>query len=197
MTAPLPALPETIRTARLVLRRPRLDDAPAIFRNWASVPVATQYLSWPTHQSVAETETHVMTTVAWWERGSHVWLITVPPGDEPIGSIGIRVRETEADLGYVLSPDHWGQGIVPEAARAVIAEVFARPTVTSVWAHLDAENVRSERTVQKLGMTLLERFIGPVVHPNASDAPRPCLKYAVSRSEWLEWLPSHPPSTLD
>ena len=197
MTAPLPALPETIRTARLVLRRPRLDDAPAIFRNWASVPVATQYLSWPTHQSVAETETHVMTTVAWWERGSHVWLITVPPGDEPIGSIGIRVRETEADLGYVLSPDHWGQGIVPEAARAVIAEVFARPTVTSVWAHLDAENVRSERTLQKLGMTLLERFIGPVVHPNASDAPRPCLKYAVSRSEWLEWLPSHPPSTLD
>jgi len=197
MTAPLSPLPETIRTPRLVLRRPRLDDAPAIFRNWASVPVATQYLSWPTHQSVAETETHVMTTVEWWERGSHVWLITMPPSDEPIGSIGIRVRDTEADLGYVLSPDHWGQGIVPEAGRAVIAELFARPTITVVWAHLDAENVRSERTVQKLGMTLAERFIGPVVHPNVSDEPRPCLKYAVSRAEWQEWLPSNPPSAID
>lgn len=197
MTASLPVLPETIRTARLLLRRPRLDDAPAIFRNWASVQVATQYLSWPTHQSVAETETHVTTTVEWWERGSHVWLITMPPADEPIGSIGARVRETEADLGYVLSPDHWGQEIVPEAARAVIAELFAQPTITSVWAHLDAENQRSERTVQKLGMTMVERFIGPVVHPNVSDAPRPCLKYAISRDKWQKMLPSHAPSATD
>ncbi len=197
MTTPLPALPERIRTARLVLRRPRLDDAPAIYRNWASVPVATQYLAWPTHQSIAETETHVTTTVEWWERGSHVWLITVPPSDEPIGSIGARLGETEADLGYVLSPDHWGQGIVPEAGRAVIAELFAQPTITSVWAHLDAENKRSERTVQKLGMTLVDRFVGPVVHPNVSDVPRPCLKYAITRAEWEEWLPSHPPSAID
>jgi ribosomal-protein-alanine N-acetyltransferase len=197
MSAPLPKLPETIRTARLLLRRPRLDDAPAIFRNWASVPVATRYLSWPTHQSVAETETHVATTVEWWERGSHVWLITMPPSDEPIGSIGARVREGDADLGYVLSPDHWGQGIVPEAGRAIIAELFAQPAISSVWAHLDAENQSSERTVQKLGMTLVERFTGPVVHPNVSDEPRPCLKYAVSRAEWEAWLPSHPPSAID
>lgn len=197
MTTPPPPLSETIRTPRLLLRRPRLDDAPAIFRNWASVPVATQYLSWPTHQSVAETETHVMTTVEWWERGSHVWLITFPPSDEPIGSIGIRVRETEADLGYVLSPDHWGQEIVPEAGRAVIAAIFAQPAITAVWAHLDAENTRSERTVQKLGMTLVERFTGPVVHPNVSDEPRPCLKYAISRAEWEASQPSHLASAFD
>lgn len=197
MTTPLSAPPETIRTTRLLLRRPRLDDAPAIFRNWASVPVATQFLSWPTHQTVAETETHVSATVDWWERGSHVWLITMPPSDEPIGSIGIRVRETEADLGYVLSPDHWGQGIVPEAARAIITELFARPTITSVWAHLDAENVKSERTVQKLGMTLVEHFIGPVAHPNVSAEPRPCLKYAISRDQWQQASPSRVPSATD
>ncbi len=197
MTAPLTPMPGTLRTPRLLLRRPRRDDAPAIFRNWASVPVATLYLSWRTHQSVSETETHVQTTVEWWERGSHVWLITLPPSDEPVGSIGVRVHDSDADLGYVLSPDHWGQGIVPEAGRAVMAELFARPGIASVWAHLDAANVQSERTVQKLGMTLVDRFIGPVVHPNVSDAPRPCLKYAVSRSEWLEWLPSHPPSAID
>lgn len=28
-------LPEVIHTARLLLRPPRLEDAPAIFRNWA------------------------------------------------------------------------------------------------------------------------------------------------------------------
>ena len=191
------APPEVIRTARLLLRRPRLDDAAAIFRNWASVSVATRYLSWPTHQSVAETESHVADTVEWWERGSHVWLITLPPSDEPIGSIGVRVRETEADIGYVLSPDHWGQEIMPEAGRAVLAELFARPEIASVWAHLDAENQPSERTVQKLGMTLVERFIGPVAHPNVSPDPRPCLKYAISREQWQQASPSRAPSATD
>jgi RimJ/RimL family protein N-acetyltransferase len=197
MTAPFPAPPEVIRTARLLLRRPRLDDAPAIFRNWASVPVATRYLSWPTHQSVAETESHVTATVEWWERGSHVWLITMPPSDEPIGSIGIRVRETDADIGYVLSPAHWGQEIMPEAGRAVLAVLFARPAITSVWAHLDAENQSSERTVQKLGMTLVERFTSPVAHPNVSAEPRPCLKYAISREAWQHSSPSRVPSITD
>jgi len=197
MPSPLPAPPETIRTERLLLRRPGIDDAPAIFRNWASNPDATRYLSWRTHQSVAETELHVQNTVQWWERGSHVWVITLPPINEPVGSIGIRVRPTEADLGYVLSPDHWGREIMPEAGRAVVGWLFEQPTMQVVWAHLDAENRKSERLLQKLGMTFVERFTGTVLHPNVSEEPRECLKYAVTRPVWAELRHSHPPSATD
>lgn len=190
MTAPRPMPPESLVTARTVLRRPRVDDAPAIFRNWASVPQATRFLSWRTHETVAETEGHVANTVEWWTRGSHVWVVTLPPADEPIGSIGVRVRETDADLGYVLSPEYWGAGIMPEAAGAVVEWLFTLPGMAVVWAHLDAENRKSERLLEKLGMRLVERFIGPVIHPNVSAMPRECLKYAVTRDTWLQRDPS-------
>ena len=36
-----------IRTLRLTLRRFVPEDAPAMFRNWASDPEVTQYLTWP------------------------------------------------------------------------------------------------------------------------------------------------------
>jgi RimJ/RimL family protein N-acetyltransferase len=194
MTTAPASPPERFRTERLLLRRPVLDDAPAIFRNWASVPEATRYLSWRTHQSVAETELHVSNTVEWWERGSYVWVITVPPSDEPIGSIGIRVRATDADLGYVLAPDYWGKEFMPEAGRAIVDWLFAQPGIETVWAHLDAENRKSERLLEKLGMEFVERFIGPVLHPNVSEEPRECLKYAVRRETWRA---SRPPSITD
>ena len=42
-----------IRTLRLTLRRFAPEDAPAMFRNWASDPEVTQYLTWPAHSSQA------------------------------------------------------------------------------------------------------------------------------------------------
>ncbi len=39
-------LPERIECSRLVLRRPRLDDATAIFAGWAADPIATRYMMW-------------------------------------------------------------------------------------------------------------------------------------------------------
>ena len=44
---------KTIETPRLMLRRFTLEDAPAMYRNWASDPEVTKYLTWPTHSSVA------------------------------------------------------------------------------------------------------------------------------------------------
>jgi len=43
---------QTIETPRLILRRFTPYDAPAMFRNWASDPEVTKYLTWPTHQNM-------------------------------------------------------------------------------------------------------------------------------------------------
>ena len=39
-------------TERLVLRRFVTEDAEAMFRNWASDPEVTKYLTWPAHANV-------------------------------------------------------------------------------------------------------------------------------------------------
>ena len=38
-----------IETERLVLRRFSVSDAQVMFRNWASDPEVTRYLTWPVH----------------------------------------------------------------------------------------------------------------------------------------------------
>ena len=42
---------ERIETPRLILRPFVLEDAPAMYRNWANDPEVTRFLTWPTHQS--------------------------------------------------------------------------------------------------------------------------------------------------
>lgn len=41
-----------LETERLTLRRFAVDDAEAVFRNWASDPEVTKFLMWPPHESV-------------------------------------------------------------------------------------------------------------------------------------------------
>ena len=44
---------KTIETERLILRQFTMADAPAMYRNWASDPEVTEFLTWPTHASEA------------------------------------------------------------------------------------------------------------------------------------------------
>ena len=45
---------QIIETERILLRRFSKDDAEAMYRNWASDPEVTKYLTWPAHISVNE-----------------------------------------------------------------------------------------------------------------------------------------------
>ena len=47
---------KTLETQRLILRRFKVEDAPAMFQNWASDDEVTKYLTWPAHKNVQETE---------------------------------------------------------------------------------------------------------------------------------------------
>ena len=50
---------KTIETERLILRAFRAEDAEAMFRNWASDPEVTKFLTWPAHGDVSVTR-HVL-----------------------------------------------------------------------------------------------------------------------------------------
>ena len=50
--------PERLETDRLVLRRPAVADAGAIFARYASDPEVTKFPGWPRRASVDETLAH-------------------------------------------------------------------------------------------------------------------------------------------
>ena len=57
------------------------------------------------------------------------------------------------EIGWALSPDAWGSGFAVEAARAVIADGFARTDASEVLAFTGTTNLRSQAVMQRLGMT--------------------------------------------
>lgn len=83
---------------------------------------------------------------------------------------------TEAVLGFRLSPEFWGLGLATEGASAVVARGFERG-VRSVRATTYEENAASQRVLEKLGMRLLRRYRptlaeltrGPAVDPAPTD----------------------------
>ena len=62
-------------------------------------------------------------------------------------------EKNRVELGWVLSDDYWGKGIMPEAARIVIKYLFDEG-FSRVQAFHNIENKKSGRVMQKVGMTL-------------------------------------------
>ena len=58
--------PEIVETERLILRKPRLADAPAVFEGWARHPEVTRFLTWRPHSCVEQSEALLQKSIANW-----------------------------------------------------------------------------------------------------------------------------------
>ena len=147
----------TIETDRLILRRFALEDAEAMYRNWASDDEVTKHLTWPTHTSV-EISKMVLTdwTSHYPEPDFYNWAIVLKEnGPEPIGNIsvvGIDNKVDAAIMGYCMSRAHWRKGIMAEALTAVIAFLFDEVGFNRIEADHDPNNPASGRVMEKSGM---------------------------------------------
>lgn len=59
---------------------------------------------------------------------------------------------SRAEIGWVLHPQHAGQGLATEAVRAVLGLAFGYYGMHRVVAQLDARNERSARLCERVGM---------------------------------------------
>jgi ribosomal-protein-alanine N-acetyltransferase len=149
-------LPE-LETERLLLRKMRLDDAEAMFA-YASDPEVTRYVLFETHRSVEDSESFLRLATEGYERGDFGgWGVVLKDSGAFVGTCGMDVgyapEHARAELGYVLSREHWGKGLMPEAVRAVIRFGFRRMDLNRIQARCIAENTASARVMEKAGMT--------------------------------------------
>ena len=147
---------QTIETSRLILRRAVREDAEPMFRNWASDPDVTKYLTWPTYEKV---ETAYQILDLWaseYEKPDYYqWMIVLKELGEPIGSISVvrqNDRVEEAEIGYCIGSRWWHKGIVSEALAAVIKYLFEEVGMNRVAARHDPNNPHSGGVMRKCGM---------------------------------------------
>lgn len=174
--------PEVIETARLRLRQLVLEDANAIFEEYAQDPEVTRYLVWRPHRHIDETREFLRRCcIAWKEGSAYPWAIIRKEDDRLLGTVEIRVEGHAINLGYALAKLFWGNGYTAEAIRPIIEWGLKQDGIYRVWAVCDLENQPSARVLEKAGMSregILRRWI---MLPNRSDEPRDCYCYAKTR----------------
>jgi [ribosomal protein S5]-alanine N-acetyltransferase len=175
-------MPAQIETKRLLLRKPRLEDAHAIFEGWAQDHEVTRYLTWRAHERIEQTQEFVQACIRAWEGETRFpYMIMLKPSGVVIGMIDPRIEGPKVGIGYAAARTYWGKGYVPEATQAIIDWAFQQPSIYRVYATTDIENVASRRVLEKVGMQcegILRKYI---LHPNISDVPRDSYMYAITR----------------
>lgn len=176
-------LPHSFETDRIIARLPRTTDAALLFAAYTNDPRVVRYLMWAPHQSIDETERFVgdcIAAVAARTRFPYVLATRERPND-PIGMLEARASQHIVDLGYVLAPRYWGQGLMPEAVRGLTEWALSQERFYRVQAFCDVENKASQRTLEKAGFAQEGRHERYVVHPNLSPEPRACYMYGRCR----------------
>ncbi len=148
---------ESIETERLLLRRFTVDDAEAMYGNWASDREVTKYLTWPAHAGVDVSKAVLEDWVSSYPRKNYYqWAIVLKEhGSDPIGSIGaVRMDDDIAmvHIGYCLGKNWWHRGIMSEALKAVMDFFFDRVGANRVESRHDPRNPHSGMVMKKCGM---------------------------------------------
>lgn len=145
-----------LETERLLLRNLTPEDYQAAFL-WCGDPDVARYMVYPVYTRAEDVK---------------AWLETLDPEDpdeydagivlkstgELIGSGGLYYRP-EDDLwtiGYNLRKDQWGHGYALEMIEGLLEQVRRDRDVRGIRGTFAAANHRSQRVMEKLGMTYVE-----------------------------------------
>lgn len=147
-------MPE-LETERLILRRMRVGDEDDMYA-YARRSEVTRYLLWSPHPDIFYTRDYLRYLATRYATGSfYDWAIVLKSSGRMIGTCGFTTFDCPhdaAEIGYVLNPDYRGQGIAPEAVRAVLAFGFERLALHRIEARFMEGNEASLRVMEKVGM---------------------------------------------
>ena len=127
-----------------------------MYKNWASDPEVTKFLTWQTHPSV---EVSRKIGAEWVENYKnedfYLWAIVLKETNETIGTTSVvsMIEKAESmEVGYAISRKYWGQGIMTEAFTAVIRYLFEEVGILRVSSRHDPNNPASGKVMQKCGL---------------------------------------------
>ena len=154
-----------IETERLVLRPWSEGDAEDLYR-YASDPDVGPAAGWTAHTSVGHSRKIIETILS----APETYAVVLKGLGHPVGSVGlmigaasgIGIPDTEAEIGYWIGKPFWGQGLIPEAVRALQRYAFRDLGLEKLWAGYFVGNDKSRRVQEKCGF---------VYHHTCEDVP--------------------------
>lgn len=144
-----------IETDRLILRPLRLEDAEAMFE-YASDPEITTYVTWDAHRTIEDTKAFLEKAIKDQQQFplGPLGIVLSSDPEKVIGVVGVRTSSNpyEGVLSYIIARKHWRQGIMFEAASALLKEAFEQHGYKRIYAFCIKENRASSSLMRKLGL---------------------------------------------
>ena len=145
-----------ITTNRLILREFEAGDWQAVLAYQSD----SRYLRYYPWEGRTEADAHefvgmFLSQQAEKPRRKFQFAVTHRDDNRLIGNCGLRlssVEPSEADIGYELNPQFWGQGYATEAAQEMLRLGFAGFGMRRMTANCLAENIASARVLERIGM---------------------------------------------
>ena len=167
-----------LHTERLILRAPRLADAPAVATLVNDRRIADNTSRIPHPYTLEDAEAFI----AYAQGGGEIaFLVTLPDGTI-VGGTGIgRLRGDVPEIGYWFGVPYWGHGYATEAARAVVDHAFADLGHDLLHAGARVSNPASRRVLKKCGY----EWTGVVLQRvRALETLVPCDRFQLTRERW-------------
>ena len=158
MNIPFDVRGRIIETERLLLRAFEESDLQDLY-DYASVPGVGEGAGWSHHDSIESSKKVLQIFLE--ERSN--FAVYHKADRKVIGSLGLHSSWTSRnddykylkakEMGFVLSKDYWGQGLAPEAAKAVIEYGFNTIGLEAFGICHFPENNQSRRVIEKCGFS--------------------------------------------
>jgi RimJ/RimL family protein N-acetyltransferase len=148
-----------IQTERLVLRKPRAEDAPGLLEAFAD-PEAMRYIGDGSTTDLAGSEQAIDRWLARWDAwGIGMFVVERTEDARVLGRTGFlrwdpatwEIGGSETEIGWGLAREHWGGGYATEAALALRDWAFGERGLTRLISLIQPENLPSIRVAEKLG----------------------------------------------
>lgn len=145
-----------LETPRLILRPWDAGDVEDLFE-YACVAGVGEMAGWNHHKSIEESGQILDMFI----RGKKTFALELKENGKVIGSLGIEYLHPDPvegerygrEIGYVLSKDYWGRGLMTEAVKAVCGYCFDVLGYDYLTCGHFSQNSRSRRVIEKCGFT--------------------------------------------
>jgi [ribosomal protein S5]-alanine N-acetyltransferase len=167
-----------LKTARLTLEPQHQSDAPALFAILNDAK-AMRFWGRPPITRLAVVEELVREQQAAMANGlCHYW--TVLEGADAIGSVDLSlIQNCSAELGFVLRPNRWGNGLAGEAVAEVVRHALGAMGLSRLASVIQAENHKAARLLERTGFVVADRRSVSI----ASGELRDCVFYLLRRDQ--------------
>lgn len=167
----------TLRTERLILRPLEVADADGLYDIYRR-PEAMRFMDEAPHSSAAETRQMVGGML---NGPGTVWTVRTAADGPALGYVDYIGNSGVPGMGYMLHPDHWGNGYMSEAVRAILNHGFDEMGLDRVELWISEENRASLRLAERVGFRRRGRM-RQKYHQDATGHDK--IVYGITAEQW-------------